>query len=125
MQITKYVNMREFDNTLRTYYDLQDVRIINVHLHNKNAKELYHTHKKITEILFVIDGTIYVKIKLDNKIEEHIIKTNNVITFNPGEMHYVYGDFARVIVFKYIKNNENLIETFKNDWLGETKHGKN
>jgi mannose-6-phosphate isomerase-like protein (cupin superfamily) len=116
MKITKYANMREFDNTLRTYYNLQDVRIINVLLHNKNTKELYHTHDTITELLYVIEGNIYVKIKRDNVMEEHIITSNNIITFEPGEVHYVVGDYARVIVFKYIKTNDDLLKTFIDDW---------
>jgi len=116
MEIIKYSNMREFDNTLRTYYNLDDIRIINVHLHNKDARESYHTHKKITEILLVIEGNICVKIKRNGIIKEHIITTGNIVTFMPGDIHCVIGDYARVIVFKYLKTNENLLETFINDW---------
>ena len=116
MKIIKYANMREFDNTLRTYYNLQDVRIVDVHLHNETTQELYHTHETITEILFVIEGNIHIHIKRNDKIEYRTITTGNMIVFEPNEVHYVFSDNARVIVFKYIKTNENLLETFINDW---------
>ena len=118
MQVTKVINMREFDSTLRAYYNLQDVRIIDVHLYNKDVRELYHTHNEVTEILFVLEGTIQVRIKDGKDIKERTVITGNIVTFEPGELHHVMGDNARVIVFKYVKTKNDVLETFIHDWKG-------
>lgn len=109
--------MSEFSNTLRKYYDLGDIRISDVHLYNSNDIHIYHRHTKITEVLFVIDGQIKVKIKDNDKIKESIINSNEIVRFNTNELHTVSAiNKARVLVLKYLKHNENILDIIINDF---------
>lgn len=121
MEIIHCNRIVDFSNTTRRYYNLGDVRISDVNLHNTDEVHRYHRHREITEILFVIEGSIKVKIKENGKIEESIVNKNSIAVFNPNEMHTVASvkDTARVIVFKYLSKDENLLETFINDFQDE------
>jgi len=119
MKISKSSNMAEFGSALRIYYNLDDVRVSDVHLHNSKNDDLYHIHTKITEILFIIDGSLEIKIKTDKGIETYTANRNKVVIFYPHESHAVkcVGRSARVIVFKYVKNTDkNLLNLFIDDW---------
>lgn len=121
MKIIKCDHLSNVTNTTRKYYNLDDVRISDVSLYNTEDVHRYHTHHKITEILFVIEGSIKVKIKENGKIKESIVNKNNIAVFEPNEMHTVASvkDAARVIVFKYLSKDGNLLETFINDFQDE------
>ena len=119
MKISKCANMAEFGSALRIYYNLDDVRVSDVHLHNSNAKDSYHMHNHITEILFIIDGSLEIKIKTEKGIETYTANRNKIVIFYPHESHAVkcIGRSARVIVMKYVKNTDkNLLNVFINDW---------
>lgn len=121
MKIIRCDHLSSVTNTIRKYYHLGDVRISDVSLYNTEDVHRYHTHRKITEILFVIEGSIKVKIKENGKIKELIVNKNNIAIFEPNEMHTVASvkDTARVIVFKYLSENKDLLETFINDFQDE------
>lgn len=120
MEVINCSRMSNFNNSTRMYYDAHDVRISDVWLPYDEMyhTDMYHTHNEITEILFILEGRISVKI-MDNCIPiEHIINVNKVIIFKPGERHCVkpFGDNARVIVFKYLKTDKELLDIFISDW---------
>jgi len=119
MEIIKCSRISNFNNSTRTYYDAHDVRISDVFLpYNVGSKDLYHTHKEITEVLFILEGRVLVKILKNADTKEYIINKNKVIIFSPGEKHCVkpIGDNARVIVFKYLKTEKELLSLFISDW---------
>lgn len=121
MKIIKCDHLSNVGNTTRKYYNLEDVRISDVSLFNTEDVHRYHYHTKITEILFILEGSIKVKIKENGKIKESIVNTNNIAIFEPGEMHTVASvkDIARVIVFKYLSEHKDLLETFISDFQDE------
>jgi mannose-6-phosphate isomerase-like protein (cupin superfamily) len=122
MEIIKCSKIMEFSNTERKYYNLYDVRISDVKIYNKDDVHLYHVHNKVSEILFVLDGTILIKIKENDKtIFTYKVNKNQVAVISAGEKHTVCSieDTARILVFKYIKNNMNLLEIFLNDFVGD------
>lgn len=118
MEIVNCTRIFDFSNTTRKYYNLYDVRISDVNLYNTNDVHRYHIHHKTTEILFVLDGSIRVKIKENRKITEFAVNKNKIVIFKPGESHTVSSidNNARVMVFKYLSKNENLLEMFINDF---------
>ena len=119
MKILSPANISDFNSAMRIYYNLDDIRISDVNVHNSHTADLYHKHETITEILFVISGSVEVKIKRDDKIDKFKVSRNKVIVFNPKESHAVksIGKNARVIVFKYLKmQDKNLLNLFINDW---------
>lgn len=109
--------MMEFENTTRKYYNLRDIRVSDVYLHNRDEVHRYHKHNAVTEILYVLEGTILIKIKED-KITEHKVNKNNIAIILAGEKHTVASvdEKARVLVIKYIRKNEDLLETFLGDF---------
>ncbi len=118
MKIINPSNISNFNSATRIYYNLEDVRILDVNMRNNNDSDLYHLHKTITEILFVIDGLLEIKIKNENKIDTFTVNKNKIIVFDPGESHSVKSvkRNTRIIVFKYVKQNKNLLNLFLNDW---------
>lgn len=113
--------MMEFENTTRKYYNCSDIRISDVYLHNRDDVHRYHKHLKVTEILYILEGSILVKIKENEKITEYKINKNNIAIISARENHTVSSidEKSRVLVIKYLKRNENLLETFLNDFQGE------
>jgi len=109
--------MMEFENTTRKYYNCSDIRISDVYLHNRDDVHRYHKHLKVTEILYVLEGTILIKIKED-KITEHKVNKNNIAIILVGEKHTVVSvnEKARVLVIKYIRKNEDLLKIFLSDF---------
>lgn len=118
MKIINCSKISNFNKSTRKYFNINDIRILDVlvYKNDKNDKEMYHKHNKITEILFILDGELEVKIKYnDKKIK---VYSGQIIVFYPGESHIVTSltETTRVLVFKYIKTDNNLLETFINDW---------
>jgi mannose-6-phosphate isomerase-like protein (cupin superfamily) len=121
MEIIHCSKLINFSNTTRKYYNAGDIRISDVSLHNTEEVHRYHKHNLITEILFILEGSIKVKIIENGKIKESIVNKNNIAIFKPGELHTVasINETARVMVFKYLSEDKNLIETFINDFQDE------
>lgn len=115
MDIIKCTQIADYDGSTRKYYNAMDVRIIDVNIHDKS--NLFHKHNIITEILFILDGDIEVLTNDGKEIQRCIVHAGNVIIFHPNELHCTKSiTKARIIVFKYIKTNNDLIDLFRSDW---------
>ncbi len=121
MKKIKCFNILEFSNTKRNYFNCEDIRISDVYIYNKDDVHLYHSHNKVTELLYVLDGIIIVKIKKNGEIEEFKIKKDNIAIISAKEKHTVASitDTARVLVFKYLKTDKDLLTIFLNDFQDE------
>ncbi len=117
MEVIHCSKLMDFSNTTRKYYNLHDIRISDVYLQNRDDVHRFHKHNSVTEILYVLEGIILVKIKED-KIIEHKVNKNNIAIILAGEKHTVcsISEKARILVIKYIKKDEDLLEIFLGDF---------
>lgn len=115
MDIIKCKRTSDFNGAIRNYYDVHDLRLLDVSCYKK--EEQFHKHTKVTEVLFVVEGAI----KAITKTEAHEIYQHQVIVFHPDEFHKIepISLAARIIAIKYIQGDKNLIELFTGDWMGE------
>ena len=118
MKIIYCSKLMDFSNTRRNYYNVGDIRLSDVSLYNRDDAHRYHKHNRVTEVLFVLEGSIIVKIKEDEKIKEQKVNKNNIAVIYAGGKHTVASveEKARILVIKYIKTNEDLLETFLSDF---------
>lgn len=121
MEIIRVSRIADFGGANRKYYDIGDIRILDVH-HTGELDELWHFHNEITETLFILEGQIKVKTKKDDEIKEVIIKPNEIVKFPPREVHQVtpMTPTTRILVVKYISKNEMLIPVIAKDWQDYT-----
>lgn len=118
MEIIRVSRIADFGGANRKYYDMGDIRILDVHHHPGQLDESWHFHNEITETLFIIEGKIQVKLKEKGKITEVIVNPNEIIKFSPKEVHQVtpLTTITRILVVKYISKNEMLIPVIAHDW---------
>ena len=114
MEIIGINRTADFNGSIRQYYNIHDVRILDVTSYAR--EERFHKHLKITEILFVLEG----KIKVLTKTETKELLPNQVVVFKPHEYHKTepITENSRVLAIKYIQKDDNLIPLISSDWEG-------
>lgn len=115
LEIINCNRIADFNGATRKYYDIHDMRVLDVTVHH--GEEKFHKHNKVTEILFTLNGEIRVFTK-DEDIK--LVSSNQVIVFPPGEYHRIepVGEKVRILAIKYIRTENNQIELLSSDWEG-------
>ena len=114
LEIINCSRIADFNGATRKYYNIYDIRILDVTSYAKEEK--FHKHLKVTEVLFVLDG----KILAINETESKEILVNQIVVFSPQELHRIepISKFARILAIKYIRGNDSLISLLSSDWEG-------
>lgn len=121
MEIVECSKIVDFGGSIRRYYNIQDIRILDVSHHSQ--EEQWHRHNEITEVLFILEGLVRVQVKDESgEIKKDVlVNPDEVVVFKPKEWHLVLPRTpkTRIIVIKYLYSGMNLLPTFIKDWEGE------
>lgn len=120
MQIINCSRISDFNGSTRKYYNVHDIRILDVLAYEK--EERWHKHTSVTEVLFILTGKIRVSIRDESEeikiTESKDIKADEIVVFTPNEYHRIepLTKTARILAIKYIRKEDDLMDLISSDW---------
>ncbi|MFH1457423.1 MAG: cupin domain-containing protein [Patescibacteria group bacterium] len=109
-------NLHKPDGTKTWYYLFNEYEIHYNEISPKSTQPWHH-HEKIQETLLIIEGSLVVKWKIDNKIKTQTVKQGGLIEF--GVISHTVANRSskktKFICFKQVLSGKNKRELLKTD----------